>query len=158
MVLGYVNVKREIAAINKGRIESVSGRMPIWKGTLDMIRTYPLLGAGPGTFPLLCEDYIGKYVSNLRDKYAHSEYLQTGAEWGGFSLLIIFWIQILFFLAAFRAYAQAHTRFSQYLRLGILGSITAISIHSLAEFALHPMANAILCVVLGALAINSHNR
>ena len=156
MVLGYTNVKREIVAINKGRIESVSGRVPIWKGTFDIIRTYPLLGAGPGTFPLLFEDYIRKYVGDLRDKYAHSEYLQTVAEWGVFSLLIIFWIQTLFFSAVLKTYDQAYTRFSQYLRLGIIGSMTAISIHSLAEFALHPMANAILCVVLGALAINHH--
>jgi len=155
-VLGFTNVKHEIVAINKVRIESVSGRMPIWKGTFDIIRTYPLLGSGPGTFPLLFEEYIRKYVGGLRDKYAHSEYLQTVAEWGVFSLLIIFWIQALFFLAAFKMYDQAHTHFSQYLRIGIIGSMTAISIHSLAEFALHPMANAILCVVLGAVAINNH--
>ncbi|MEW5802519.1 MAG: O-antigen ligase family protein [bacterium] len=152
LTLGYVNVKQEIAILNKRRIETVNGRVPIWKGTLKIIRAYPLLGSGPGTFPLVCEDYI----QNLKDKYAHSEYLQTVAEWGVCSLPVILWIQALFFLTVFRVHDKARTRFSRYLMLGIIGSITAISIHSLAEFALHPMANAILCVVFGGIAVNYH--
>ncbi len=154
-ILGYVNVKAEvIGLINKNRIESVSGRVPIWKGTLEIIRAYPLLGAGPGTFPLLCERYVNKSIGgDLRDKYAHSEYLQTMSEWGILSLGIILWIQTVFFVTIFKRYIQSHTWFSQLLRLGIGGSMVAISIHSLAEFTLHPMANAILCVVFGGMAL-----
>lgn len=97
-VLGYCSVKQELAGlISKKRIESVSGRVPIWKGTWGIIRAYPLLGGGPGTFPLLCESYVNKYVQDLRDKYAHSEYLQVMSEWGVFSLGIILWIQAVFF-------------------------------------------------------------
>jgi len=99
-IFGYVNVKNEVIGLfNKNRIESVSGRVPIWKGTLEIIRAYPLLGAGPGTFPLLCERYVNKSIGggDLRDKYAHNEYLQTMSEWGIFSLGIILWIQTVFF-------------------------------------------------------------
>ncbi|MEW6381941.1 MAG: O-antigen ligase family protein [bacterium] len=97
-VMGYCSVRKEVAGLmSKQRIESVSGRVPIWKGTWGIIRAYPLLGGGPGTFPLLCEEYVKNHVGDLRDKYAHSEYLQVMSEWGVFSLGIILWILAVFF-------------------------------------------------------------
>lgn len=96
--LGFVNVRQEIAGLmQKKRIESFSGRVPIWKGTLEIIRDHPLLGSGPGTFPLMYHDYIKKHSAGLNDLYAHSEYLQAVSEWGIFSILIIICIQTLFF-------------------------------------------------------------
>jgi len=159
VLFGYVEVRRELIGLaDRGRIESVSGRVPIWRGTWDIVCSYPLLGAGPGTFPLLFDGYVKKYSGNLQDRYAHSEYLQTVSEWGGFSLLIILWIQVSFFLAAARVYMRAKSRRVQQLVLGIIGSMSAISIHSLVEFALHPMANAIICVVLGGLVAGGSAR
>lgn len=93
-VLGFVNIQRELSGLsNPYQRVSVNGRSPIWKGTIEIIRDNPWLGTGPGTFPLI----YTKYIRQLAFEYAHSEYLQTMSEWGGFSLPIILTILTLFF-------------------------------------------------------------
>jgi len=62
-------------------------RQHIYAWTWDIIRNHPLLGTGPGTFPLVLGRYQKiPYVSGL---YAHSHYLQTAAEMGLVGLVLL---------------------------------------------------------------------
>ena len=55
-------------------------RWDIYAWTVDIIRDYPWIGTGIGTFPIAIKLYQrAPYVTGL---YAHSHYLQTAAEMG----------------------------------------------------------------------------
>ena len=67
----------------------------------------------------------------------------------------IFWILAL----TVRNYKNAQERFDKAASLGCIGSISAILIHSLADFNLYIPANALIFTVILALAwSNTHRR
>ncbi len=75
---------------------SLVDRMGFWKGTINIIKHYPIFGSGAGTFPVILPKY--QYQRHY-SKYAHNEYLQILSECGPFALLslMIFFISILLY-------------------------------------------------------------
>lgn len=65
------------------------GRLPIWEATVEIIKDYPIMGAGIGEF----SDQITRKLGRLR--VTHNEFL-TVLAYGGFLGLLLF----LFFLTA----------------------------------------------------------
>ena len=91
------------------------------------------------------------FLSHLVD-YAHCDYLQIAAELGvpGGVLVFgaIFWILGL----TVRHCSRAGREHDKAISLACLGSITAILLHSLADFNLYIPANALVFAVVLALA------
>lgn len=65
---------------------SAQNRVDLWMDCLQVMRKYPILGAGPDHFPLIAEEFGWP-----RGKEAHSLWLQLGAEIGvpGLALLAL---------------------------------------------------------------------
>ena len=63
------------------------GRLLLWRETLPLIRSYPLLGCGLGTYESAFLRYK-KSWPHVTDNYAHNDYLQGLAEFGVVGFLI----------------------------------------------------------------------
>ncbi|MFH1799227.1 MAG: O-antigen ligase family protein [Candidatus Omnitrophota bacterium] len=134
-----------------------SGRLPIWQGTLDIIKDHPLLGTGLGTF----NDIFPKYqpLENVMYHYTypHSEFLGLLAETGiaGFALTGVCILGSIVYL--FRRYRERHDPWVTGMSLCALGSLASIFIHSWTDFNLQIPANAILLSTLLALLLSILN-
>ncbi len=124
-------------------------RQLIYTWSLAMIRDHPLLGTGPGTFPLVLGQY--QQVPYVTGRYAHNAWLQFAAETGiPFTLLLLagFVLSIRRGLRFLRAAAPDERP----LVLGILSALLASAAHALLDFDWSLPAIALsICLLLGTL-------
>ena len=130
--------------------DPTSGRTQFWQGTWELIKHHPWLGAGLGAFSLAYTRYD---VLNgaMRLEQAHNDYLQILADAGlvGGVLGLIF-IFVLFRYGVARISSQ--DTFRRGVAAGALAGCFAVLIHSFFDFSLHMTSNALLFLVLAALA------
>jgi len=130
--------------------DPTSGRVQFWEGTWGVIKQYPLLGAGLGAFHVA---YTRHDVLNgaTRLEQAHNDYLQilsdAGIVGGALGLFFIF---MLFRYGFSRL--NTHDKFRRGVAAGALAGCFAVLVHSFFEFSLHMTSNALLFLVLAALA------
>jgi O-antigen ligase len=127
----------------------MQGRISLWKDTLGIIRDYPIVGSGLGTFPSVFRGYQTTLLDFNVD-HAHSDYLEFASETGliGFSLLFlpIFYL----FVKMIISFLDDPRLFRRTITLGCTGGTLALLIHSAADFNLQIPANALtLAVLLG---------
>lgn len=133
-----------------GTDDPTTGRAHFWRGTLEIIKDNPLLGVGLGAFSAAYPRYdtaSGAY----RLEQAHNDYLQILSDAGivGGLLGIIFIVAL--FLMAFRR-MQSMDKYRRGVALGALTGCVGVLVHSFFDFTLHTTANALLFLVLAALA------
>ena len=117
---------------------------------LELIKDYPLVGAGPGSWYVAFPKYRGADIINFFD-YAHNDYVQFAAESGliglAFLALIVAWTLVI----ALRAQFVRRDPLMRGLSFASIMGMTAILIHSSVDFNLQIPANAMLFMVLLAL-------
>jgi O-antigen ligase len=124
-------------------------RSAIWKGTVGLIRQYPLTGTGLGTYGTAFRHYQITNVENYVD-HAHNDYLEFAAEtgWVGFVLLFVPIFSLLVSMTV--SFLNDSHRYRRWIVLGCIGSTLALMIHSLVDFNLQIPANALVfATVLG---------
>ncbi len=130
--------------------DPTTGRSHFWYVTLDVIKAYPVIGSGLGSFSVIYTRYDTRN-GYLRLEQAHNDYLQTLADGGlvGGALGIAF-ILILFW----RGFTRRETddKFRRGVVTGALAGCFAVLVHSFFDFTLHTTANALLFLILAALA------
>src|SRR5256714_6794848 len=130
--------------------DPTTGRAHFWNVTLDVIKNHPILGSGLGSFSVIYTRYdSGNGLYRLEQ--AHNDYLQTLAD-GGIvgGLLGLSFLIILFG----RGFARRATddKFRSGVATGALAGCFAVLVHSAFDFTLHTTANALLFLVLAAMA------
>lgn len=130
--------------------DPTAGRTHFWSVSLDIIKAYPILGAGLGSFGVIYTRYDSRN-GLLRVEQAHNDYLQALTDGGiiGGALGLAF-IVILFRRGFARR--ESHDRFRGGVATGALAGCFAVLVHSFFDFTLHTTANALLFLVLAALA------
>ncbi|MBW1990356.1 MAG: O-antigen polymerase, partial [Deltaproteobacteria bacterium] len=83
---------------------------------------------------------------------AHNDYIDFLAETGIFFVPILLWLAVSTYKAGWKK-LRHHSRLVRYTTLGALSGITAILIHSMADFSLHVPANAAMLALLAAIAV-----
>jgi O-antigen ligase len=121
------------------------GRIQQYKGTTELIKDFPLLGTGLGTYG---------YVYPGPSSHAHNDYLELLSETGiiGFAILIL---GIgLFLWRLVKAWFKIEDSYRRWMGLSGLTAIAVILLHSLVDFNLHIPANVFLFLVIVGLTHN----
>jgi len=144
-------VERILTIEQREDIPNFSARVTAWGGIVEMIKDYPVLGIGPGTFSFIFTQY---QPPGLKAHYtmAHNDYLHFTSEVGLPLIAIIVWMIIALYRKGFRKFKNP-SRLVRGITLGAMSGITAILVHSISDFNLHIPANALLFIVLVAIVV-----
>ncbi|HYH85621.1 MAG TPA: O-antigen ligase family protein [Pyrinomonadaceae bacterium] len=141
-------VSRLLGTVNSA--DPTTGRAHFWSGTIEIIKDHPLLGTGLGAFGAVYPRYdtsSGAY----RLEQAHNDYLQIFSDAGLIGgLLALVFVVALFRMALRRM--QSHDKTRRGIALGALAGCAGVLVHSFFDFTLHTTANALLFLLLAALA------
>ena len=131
---------------------SAGERLLVWKDTLHLGRDYLWGGTGLNTFSWAFPLYKSPLSRQVLYTHAENDYVQAFAEGGlpfiGLLALTLAWggAQLL------TGWMKNQRSYERGLGLGLLAGLVALLFHSVVDFNLHIMANAILFVILLALA------
>ena len=134
-----------------------SGRIEIWKGTLQIIKHNWLLGTGIGTFIYNFPAYRAPGL-NMFVNFSHNDYLQIASEAGVFSLALLAFMIFAIIRKGIATHNIASTSFRKWLPLALVTGILSLSIHGLGDFNFYIPANALLFTVYAGLALNISSR
>jgi tetratricopeptide (TPR) repeat protein len=142
-----LSIKAEIASRYFG------GRLPIWQGTLEIIKDYPIFGTGLGTFNYIFPKYQPAQIITRHYTYAHSDFLELLSETGIVGLLLSSFFFLLSLVYLFKRFNVRHDPWAVGISIGLFGSLVSIFIHSSTDFNLHIPANAILLTLILAIIL-----
>jgi O-antigen ligase len=150
---GEFSIYRFIDTVNTD--DPTTGRAHFWAVTLDIIRANPFLGAGLGAFGVVYTKYDSRN-GLFRLEQAHNDYLQVFSDAGIVGgVLALGFVALLFYRALQRA--KSGDDFRRAVAFAGLGGCFAVLVHSFFDFTLHTTSNALLFLVLAALAtMNGH--
>jgi len=134
-------------------------RIQIWIGSMDLIKAYPWIGSGIGTFIHVFPQFrpIGIAQHWIID-YAHNDYLQTAAELGLIGLLLILWVIAVAVWSGLREFSNSQGPFKRSILLGAAIGVMSMAFHSFVDFNLHIPANAIMFMTLMAIIMTMCGR
>ena len=145
---GEFSINRFIDSVNTD--DPTTGRAHFWAVTLEIIKAHPYLGTGLGAFGVIYTRYDTRN-GLFRLEQAHNDYLQVLSDAGivGAALALSF-VVLLFYKALSRA--RSRDDFRRGVALAALSGCFAVLVHSFFDFTLHTTSNALLFLVLAALA------
>jgi O-antigen ligase len=149
--LGSAPVVSRFADLGSEYSRSQENRLSIWSDTLRLIRQHPLVGTGLGTFSVAYPSVQTAFLT-YRVDHAHCDYLEIASDVGILGAALIFGSIIWVFVQVVQRATRTDARGDDVVRMGCIGSIAAILVHSLADFNLYIPVNALVFVVVIALA------
>lgn len=127
-------------------------RLSLWRNALALVKEFPVLGSGLGTFEYVFLRYRpDKLPQDRQAFYAHNDYLELLIETGFPGLLLAIWAILRFFRYGLKGYFQHKDPILTLLVLGGLTSCLAMFIHSFFDFNLQIPANALLFFIIAAM-------
>jgi O-antigen ligase len=145
---GEFSINRFIDSVNTD--DPTTGRAHFWSVTLDIIKAHPYVGTGLGAFGVIYTKYDSRN-GLYRLEQAHNDYLQILSDAGIVgAVLALSFVVLLFYKAISRA--KSRDNFRRGVALAALSGCFAVLVHSFFDFTLHTTSNALLFLVLAALA------
>jgi O-antigen ligase len=139
---------RVIGSVNTD--DPTTGRAHFWSVTVDIIKTHPWIGTGLGAFGVVYTGYDSR-SGMYRLEQAHNDYLQVLSDGGIIGAVIgLFFVVNLFRMGFTRR--DSRDEFRRGVATGAMAGCFAVLVHSFFDFTLHTPANALLFLVLAALA------
>lgn len=130
--------------------DPTTGRAHFWGVALNVIADHPVIGAGLGSFGLAYTRYDTR-SGMFRVEQVHNDYLQVLTDAGVVGAVLgIFFIIMLFRTGLARR--ESKDKFRSGVASGALAGCFAVLVHSFFDFTLHTTSNALLFLVLAALA------
>jgi len=143
-IKGRISIPQLTNTFSSGR------RIAIWKFTWMMIKDYPILGSGIGTYKYNTFRYQAKffeqgdnrsiYPYGFADK-THNEYLQLWVELGTIGLAIFLWLLITYFIYGIRYLKREKDKQRQGIMIGLMGAVVAFLVDCFFWFPLHLSSN-----------------
>ncbi len=150
IVGSWFGVEKLAQRIEQTTVQDVQEREEPATYTMDMIRKYPVLGSGPGSFYIVYPGYRKQQATAFFD-HAHNDYAEFAAESGlpGLALLGTFVAMCL--AAALAAQWRRRDPLMRGMAFASVMGVSSILIHSAVDFNLQIPANAVFFMVLLAL-------
>ncbi len=126
------------------------GRLNVWIDSVGIVRDFPLLGSGLGTFETVYRRYQSKETRSIYD-HAHNDYVEQITDTGLAGLLLAISAVLIFFTTLYRRWRRLHGMYTKCFGAGGLCSCCAVGVHSFSDFNLHIPANALLFTIIAAL-------
>ena len=123
-----------------------ASRNEIWRATTKLFAAHPLLGAGLGGYWIAITSYHDA-SGVLVPQEAHNDYLELLASAGVIGLAIGVWFAVTVIRLA-RKNLWSSTGFMRALRLGAIPGLSGVAVHSLFDFGLHLLGNAVVFLTL----------
>jgi hypothetical protein len=155
IVGAFFGVEKVAQRISESSVNHDADRVMVSLNTLKLLKDYPIVGAGGGSFHVVYSRYRGDEVSSYYD-HAHEDYLEIMADVGGVGLALLGLVVLLSLWAAMRALFQRRDRLLRGMAFSSIMGIVALLIHSTVDFNLQIPANAatfMLILALGWIAL-----
>lgn len=153
----WVGGDRLVTSIEDARTEFEAGpsregvtRLRIWDATLQMIEAHPVAGIGLGGYWSAFPTYHDAPGTILAYQ-AHNDYLELVASAGIVGLAIGAWFVVVLY-KGIRAGLNSWDRYRRATCFAALIGITGIAVHSIFDFGLHRMLNAMVFTALIVIA------
>lgn len=146
--VGLIDVARtEVTDANFSVVE----RIAHWQAALAMWTDHPWLGVGAGNYAVVYDQYnLPRWYEPLG--HAHNIYLNFAAEAGLLGLLAYLWLWLASLWQALRG-AAASDRLTAAVAAGILGGLTAATVHNFFDNLWVQHIYLTLALLLGLLAV-----
>ena len=122
-----------------------------WNAGLRMGRDFMLTGSGFGAFPEVFPAYLPFGEREIWFAL-HNDYLEVYLAGGAVAVALVLWLAAGFVIRAVRAVRIESTRGRLLPALGLAVALLALAVHEAVDFNLQIPANALLFVVLAAIA------
>jgi O-antigen ligase len=151
--IGWAGVGATVDRFATTDTVGLDGRARIWRDTLRIITTFPLVGTGLNAYPTAMAVFQTDDPSGSAFE-AHNDYLQLAGE-GGVLLCVAAGALLLVLMTQMRRrFRQCAVGSREYwIRVGAMTGLVAIAAQELVDFSLHIPADASLFVLLCSIAV-----
>ena len=153
LATNFENATGEITSTSTG-----ASRNEIWRATLKMFAAHPIAGVGMGAYWIGITAYH-EASGLMTPQEAHNDYLELLSSGGLIGLALGVWFAVAVFRKT-RQNLSTDQGYKRAVRLGSVLGITGVAAHSLVDFGLHIMTNAVVFIVLIMIAtskIDAHS-
>ena len=154
LATNFENATGEIASSST----TGASRNEIWRATLKMFAAHPIVGVGLGAYWIGITAYH-KASGLMTPQEAHNDYLELLSSGGLIGLALGIWFAVAV-VRKIRQNLSTDTGYKRAVRLGAILGITGVAAHSLVDFGLHIMTNAVVFIILIMIAtsrIDAHS-
>lgn len=123
-----------------------ASRNEIWRASLKMFAANPILGVGFGGYWIGITAYHNA-SGLMTPQEAHNDYLEILSSGGVLGLAIAVWFVVMV-IRLTRQNLAIDTGYTRAVRLGAVLGITGVAAHSLVDFGLHIISNALVFITL----------
>jgi hypothetical protein len=145
LVTNFEGVGSEISRDSDTSPEGVT-RKEIWRATLRAFSAHPVLGVGLGGYWVAITAHH-KASGTMTPQEAHNDYLELLASGGVVGFAIGAWFAVVAFRSARRNLRSLNGTLRA-MRVGAILGISGVALHSLFDFGLHMLGNALILAVL----------
>jgi O-antigen ligase len=125
-------------------------RNEIWKATWKLFVAHPILGVGMGAYWVAIPT-VHDAAGTMVPQEAHNDYLELLASGGLVGLAFAVWFVIVLFKRT-RENLVSQNRFQRAAGFGAAIGIAGVAVHSLVDFGLHTIINALVFTTLVVIA------
>jgi O-antigen ligase len=143
LATNFENASNEISSTTT---RAGASRNEIWRATFKMFAAHPIVGVGLGAYWIGITAYHDA-SGLMTPQEAHNDYLELLSSGGLIGLALgIWWVVAV--VRKIRQNLTTDTGYKRAVRLGAVLGITGVAAHSLVDFGLHIMTNAVVFIVL----------
>jgi O-antigen ligase len=153
VVGGWTGADRLAARFAEGDAVTLGNRLGVWGDTWRIVRQFPATGTGVNTYGTSMLFY---QTAGLEKHFAqaHNDYLQVLAEGGVLVGIPVILVALIFVRTIHRRFRDMPDEGTDYwMRVGAVMGIATISLQEIGDFSLQMPGNAVMFVVLLALAV-----
>jgi O-antigen ligase len=145
-----IEASRNELSVEADGLRNGASRNEIWKATWRMFTAHPVLGVGLAGYWAAIPAYHNASGA-MTPQEAHNDYLELLASGGLLALALGIWFAVIVFKRT-RENLAARNRFRRAACLGAAIGIAGVAVHSLVDFGLHAIVNALVFTTLIVIA------